>query len=119
MTRRSRRSVRGNEEALRAHVSRLAHDLAHPIQNIGNCCKLAVRFWGDQQYRETFRIDIQRELARLTELFGEIRRAGHADRGCDGGDKGSTANRAHRLRAVTRHPKERDVRKGRRSRGAF
>ena len=74
MTRRSRRSVRGNEEALRAHVSRLAPDLAHPIQNIGNCCKLAVRFWGDQQYRETFRIDIQRELARLTELFGEIDR---------------------------------------------
>ncbi len=32
----------------------LVHDLSHPIQNIGNSCKLIVKMWDDLEYRETF-----------------------------------------------------------------
>ena len=33
----------------------LVHDLSHPIQNIGNSCKLIVRDFDDPEYRQTFR----------------------------------------------------------------
>ena len=41
----------------------LVHDLSHPIQNIGNGCKLIVQMFDDLEYRETFRRTIERELA--------------------------------------------------------
>ena len=31
----------------------LVHDLSHPIQNIGNSCKLIVKMFDDLEYRET------------------------------------------------------------------
>ena len=33
----------------------LVHDLSHPIQNIGNSCKLIVQMFDDVEYRETFK----------------------------------------------------------------
>ena len=30
----------------------LVHDLSHPIQNIGNSCKLIVKMFDDHEYRE-------------------------------------------------------------------
>ena len=32
----------------------LVHDLSHPIQNIGNSCRLIVRLFDDHDYRATF-----------------------------------------------------------------
>ena len=41
----------------------LVHDLSHPIQTIGNSCKLIVRMFDDAGYREMFRQTVDRELA--------------------------------------------------------
>ena len=35
----------------------LVHDLSHPIQNIGNSCKLIQKMFDDLEYRETFKRD--------------------------------------------------------------
>jgi signal transduction histidine kinase len=40
----------------------LVHDLSHPIQNIGNSCKLIVKMWEDAEYRENFRRTVEREM---------------------------------------------------------
>ena len=42
----------------------LVHDLSHPIQNIGNSCKLILKMWDDADYRETFRRMVEREMQR-------------------------------------------------------
>src|SRR5918998_5441628 len=38
----------------------LVHDLSHPIQNIGNSCKLMVRMWDDLEFRESFKRTVER-----------------------------------------------------------
>ena len=45
----------------------LVHDLSHPIQNIGNSCKLILKMADDPEYRATFKRTVDRE-------FGAIRR---------------------------------------------
>ena len=40
----------------------LVHDLSHPIQNIGNSCKLIQKMFEDAEYRETFKRTVEREL---------------------------------------------------------
>ena len=43
----------------------LVHDLSHPIQNIGNSCRLIVRLFDDHDYRATFRRTVDREFASI------------------------------------------------------
>lgn len=38
----------------------LVHDLAHPIQNVGNNCRLMLKMYDDKEYRETFRRTVER-----------------------------------------------------------
>jgi len=50
----------------------LVHDLSHPIQNIGNHCKLIVRIWDDAEYRQTFQRTIERELALVKRVLDDL-----------------------------------------------
>ena len=51
----------------------LVHDLSHPIQNIGNSCKLIVKMFDDLEYRETFKRTIERELAQVKRVLDDLR----------------------------------------------
>jgi signal transduction histidine kinase len=51
----------------------LVHDLSHPIQNIGNSCKLIVKMFDDQEYRESFKRTIERELAQVKRVLDDLR----------------------------------------------
>jgi signal transduction histidine kinase len=50
----------------------LVHDLSHPIQNIGNSCKLIVKMWDDAEYRETFRRTFERELSTIKRVLDDL-----------------------------------------------
>ena len=54
-------------------ASGLAHDLSTPIQNVGNSCKLIVRMWDDEEYRETFKRTVERELGLIQQLLDDLR----------------------------------------------
>ncbi|OFW01058.1 MAG: hypothetical protein A3I61_13775 [Acidobacteria bacterium RIFCSPLOWO2_02_FULL_68_18] len=51
----------------------LVHDLSHPIQNIGNSCKLMVKMFDDPEYRDTFKRTIERELAQVKRVLDDLR----------------------------------------------
>jgi signal transduction histidine kinase len=51
----------------------LVHDLAHPIQNIGNSTRLLLRDDVDQESRDMFRRTIERELATLKRFMDDLR----------------------------------------------
>jgi signal transduction histidine kinase len=51
----------------------LVHDLSHPIQNIGNSCKLIVKMFDDMEYRESFRRTVERELAQVKRVLDDLR----------------------------------------------
>ncbi|MBI3048820.1 MAG: HAMP domain-containing histidine kinase, partial [Acidobacteria bacterium] len=51
----------------------LVHDLSHPIQNIGNSCKLIVKMFDDPEYRETFKRTIERELVQVKRVLDDLR----------------------------------------------
>jgi signal transduction histidine kinase len=51
----------------------LVHDLSHPIQNIGNSCKLIVKMFDDEEYRESFRRTVDRELAEVKRMMDDLR----------------------------------------------
>jgi len=51
----------------------LVHDLAHPIQNIGNSCKLIMRMWDDLEYRDTFKRTVDRELGVIRQMLDDLR----------------------------------------------
>ena len=51
----------------------LVHDLSHPIQNVGNGCKLILQMWDDPEYRESFRRTIERELAQIKRVLDDLR----------------------------------------------
>jgi signal transduction histidine kinase len=51
----------------------LVHDLSHPIQNIGNSCKLIVKMFDDIDYRETFRRTVERELSEVKRMMDDLR----------------------------------------------
>jgi signal transduction histidine kinase len=65
---------RQERQALFGRVaSGLAHDLSTPIQNVGNSCKLMVRMWDDEEYRETFRRTVDRELGLIKQMLDDLR----------------------------------------------
>lgn len=51
----------------------LVHDLSHPIQNIGNSCKLIVRMFDDLEYRGAFQRTVERELAEVKRVLDDLR----------------------------------------------
>ena len=51
----------------------LVHDLSHPIQNIGNSCKLIVKMFDDLEYRESFQRTVERELAQVKRVLDDLR----------------------------------------------
>jgi signal transduction histidine kinase len=51
----------------------LVHDLSHPIQNVGNNCRLILKMYGDTEYRETFRRTVERELATVKRVLDDLR----------------------------------------------
>ncbi|MBI2833866.1 MAG: sensor histidine kinase [Acidobacteria bacterium] len=51
----------------------LVHDLAHPIQNIGNSCKLILKMSEDAGYRETFKRTVDRELTTIRRTLEDLR----------------------------------------------
>jgi signal transduction histidine kinase len=51
----------------------LVHDLSHPIQNIGNSCKLVQRIFNDAEYRATFAQTVDRELSTVKRLLEDLR----------------------------------------------
>ena len=51
----------------------LVHDLSHPIQNIGNSCKLIVKMFDDLEYRDAFRRTVERELAQVKRVLDDLR----------------------------------------------
>jgi signal transduction histidine kinase len=51
----------------------LVHDLSHPIQNIGNSCKLIQKMFEDMEYRETFKKTVERELVIIKRVLDDLR----------------------------------------------
>jgi signal transduction histidine kinase len=51
----------------------LVHDLAHPIQNIGNNCRLMLQLYEDPQYRQDFKRMIDREFPAIRRLLEDLR----------------------------------------------
>ena len=51
----------------------LVHDLSHPIQNIGNSCKLIQKLYDDVDYRETFQKTVDREFATIKRVLEDLR----------------------------------------------
>lgn len=51
----------------------LVHDLSHPIQNIGNSCRLIVKLFDDREYRATFRRTVDREFASIKRVLENLR----------------------------------------------
>jgi signal transduction histidine kinase len=50
----------------------LVHDLSHPIQNIGNSCKLILKMWEDPEYRDTFRRMVEREMQVVKRVLEDL-----------------------------------------------
>ena len=51
----------------------LVHDISHPIQNIGNSCKLILKMYDDLEYRDLFRRTVDRELAAIKRVLDDLR----------------------------------------------
>ncbi|MDQ3070704.1 MAG: sensor histidine kinase [Acidobacteriota bacterium] len=51
----------------------LVHDISHPIQNIGNSCKLILKMHEDLEYRDLFRRTVDRELAAIKRVLEDLR----------------------------------------------
>src|SRR4030095_16159100 len=56
----------------------LVHDLSHPIQNIGNSCKLILKMWEDAEYRDTFRRMVEREVQVVKTRLGGLQKVAKA-----------------------------------------
>jgi len=51
----------------------LVHDLSHPIQNIGNSCKLIQKMFDDLEYRDTFKRTVEREMIIIKRVLDDLR----------------------------------------------
>jgi signal transduction histidine kinase len=51
----------------------LVHDLSHPIQNIGNSCRLITRLFDDLEYRATFKRTVDREFTSIKRVLDDLR----------------------------------------------
>jgi signal transduction histidine kinase len=51
----------------------LVHDLSHPIQNIGNSCKLIQKMFDDMEYRDIFKRTVEREMVIIKRVLDDLR----------------------------------------------
>jgi two-component system sensor histidine kinase BaeS len=51
----------------------LVHDLSHPIQNIVNNCKLILKMYQDDEYRDEFRRIVEREGTIIKRVLDDLR----------------------------------------------
>jgi signal transduction histidine kinase len=51
----------------------LVHDLSHPIQNIGNSCKLILKMFDEVEYRDTFKRTVEREMVVVKRVLDDLR----------------------------------------------
>jgi signal transduction histidine kinase len=51
----------------------LVHDLSHPIQNIVNNCKLILKMYQDEEYRDEFRRIVEREGTIIKRVLDDLR----------------------------------------------
>jgi signal transduction histidine kinase len=51
----------------------LVHDLSHPIQNIGNSCKLIQKMFDDMEYRDIFKRTVEREMVVIKRVLDDLR----------------------------------------------
>jgi signal transduction histidine kinase len=51
----------------------LVHDLSHPIQNIGNSCRIIQKMFDDAEYRDTFKRTVERELVVIKRVLDDLR----------------------------------------------
>lgn len=51
----------------------LVHDLAHPIQNIGNSCRLILKMHEDADYRDMFQRTVDREMQIVKRVLEDLR----------------------------------------------
>ncbi len=51
----------------------LVHDLSHPIQNVGNSCKLILKMFDDMEYRDTFKRTVEREMVLIKRVLDDLR----------------------------------------------
>jgi signal transduction histidine kinase len=51
----------------------LVHDLSHPIQTIGNNCKLIQKMFDDPEYREIFTSTVEREMVTIKRVLEDLR----------------------------------------------
>jgi signal transduction histidine kinase len=51
----------------------LVHDLSHPIQNIVNNCKLIVKMYTDEEYRDEFKRIVEREGTIIKRVLDDLR----------------------------------------------
>jgi two-component system, NtrC family, sensor kinase len=51
----------------------LVHDISHPIQNIGNSCKLIVKMFDDLEYRESSKRTVEREFEQVKRVLEDLR----------------------------------------------
>jgi signal transduction histidine kinase len=54
----------------------LVHDLSHPIQNIGNSCRLIMKMHDDLEYRDTFRRTVDREFGIVRRVLDDLKHLG-------------------------------------------
>ena len=54
----------------------LVHDLSHPIQNIGNSCRLILKMHDDTEYRDTFRRTVDREFGIVRRVLDDLKHLG-------------------------------------------
>ena len=67
-------AVKQERQALFGRIAAgLVHDIAHPIQNIGNNCRLMLKMYEDADYRESFRRLVDREFGALKRLLEDLR----------------------------------------------
>ncbi|MFN8059189.1 MAG: sensor histidine kinase [Vicinamibacterales bacterium] len=67
-------TVRQERQAMFGKVAAgLAHDLAHPVQNISNNCKLMLRMYDDAEYRSTFQRVIEREVGIMRRMLDDLK----------------------------------------------
>ena len=51
----------------------LVHDISHPIQNIGNSCKLIIKLFDDYECRQMFKRTVERECAAIRRALEDLR----------------------------------------------
>ncbi|MBI3815727.1 MAG: HAMP domain-containing protein, partial [Nitrospinae bacterium] len=53
-------------------ASGIVHDLRHPLKNIENNCRFIQKEYADEDYRQTFKMVVEKEFANINNFFGDL-----------------------------------------------